>query len=228
MKHLAVVIVALILFARPAIAEDKAKARLAYRSASKHYDLGEFREALADFKEAYRNFEEPSFLFNIGQCHRQLGENEQAIRFFRTFLSKSPNAPNYADVSKMIDKLEQTMREQQAAAPAPQTASPAAPELVAPRRPAPTPEKAAPERAPSSAPAAAPVATPASSAARADAAVTSAAPPRARTPVYKKWWLWTTVGVVAVGVGVGLGIGLTRPHGTPTAQTNLGTYQPSF
>ena len=31
------------------------------------------------------------------------------------------------------------------------------------------------------------------------------------TPVYKKWWLWTTVGAVAaVALGVGLGVGLNQ------------------
>lgn len=31
------------------------------------------------------------------------------------------------------------------------------------------------------------------------------------TPVYKKWWFWTSIGVVvAAGVGVGLGLGLSR------------------
>jgi tetratricopeptide (TPR) repeat protein len=31
------------------------------------------------------------------------------------------------------------------------------------------------------------------------------------TPVYKKWWLWTVVGVVVVaGAGVGLGLGLSQ------------------
>ncbi len=34
--------------------------------------------------------------------------------------------------------------------------------------------------------------------------------PQGKKPLYKKWWLWTTVGgVVAVGLGVGLGLGLT-------------------
>ena len=45
------------------------------------------------------------------------------------------------------------------------------------------------------------------------APVVIAAPPVAaapRTPVYKKWWLWTAVvGVAAVAVGVGLGVGLS-------------------
>ena len=36
--------------------------------------------------------------------------------------------------------------------------------------------------------------------------------PAARTPVYRKWWLWTAVvGVAAVAVGVGLGVGLSGP-----------------
>ncbi len=37
-----------------------------------------------------------------------------------------------------------------------------------------------------------------------------------KTPVYKKWWLWTTVGAVAVGIGLGVGLGLgLRPAGAP-------------
>ena len=45
------------------------------------------------------------------------------------------------------------------------------------------------------------------------------APVADKKPVYKKWWLWTTVGLVAaagVGLGVGLGLGLSSgpPKGT--------------
>jgi tetratricopeptide (TPR) repeat protein len=44
-------------------------------------------------------------------------------------------------------------------------------------------------------------------------------------PIYKKWWLWTTVGlVVAAGVGVGLGVGLTQSAG-PEPSTDLGTFE---
>ncbi len=55
-------------------AENRARAREAYQAASQHYDLGEFQQALELFKEAYRNYEEPAFLFNIAQCHRALGQ----------------------------------------------------------------------------------------------------------------------------------------------------------
>ena len=42
---------------------------------------------------------------------------------------------------------------------------------------------------------------------------TTPPPPPARTPVYKRWWLWTAVGVVAAtGLAVGLGVGLSQPN----------------
>src|SRR5258707_15617719 len=65
--------------------EGKARAREAYRLATQHYNLGEYPEALKQFKEAYRLFEDASFLFNIGQCHRQMGNKQEAIRFYRTY-----------------------------------------------------------------------------------------------------------------------------------------------
>src|SRR6185295_9104407 len=44
-------------------------------------------------------------------------------------------------------------------------------------------------------------------------------PPTERKPIYKKWWLWTTVGVVAVGVGLGVGLGLgLAPSGPPSSE----------
>jgi tetratricopeptide (TPR) repeat protein len=76
--------VLLLLLAARAGAEDRERARQLYREATQHYDLGEYRDALASFREAYRNFEDPSLLFNIGQCYRQLGDKEQAVRFYRT------------------------------------------------------------------------------------------------------------------------------------------------
>ncbi len=45
-----------------------------------------------------------------------------------------------------------------------------------------------------------------------------------KTPVYKKWWLWTTVSVVAVGVGLGVGLGLglrSRTTCVFDTQTNM-------
>ena len=40
------------------------------------------------------------------------------------------------------------------------------------------------------------------------AAALPAGPGVARTPVYKKWWFWTIVGVAAVGTGTAIGLGV--------------------
>ena len=39
--------------------------------------------------------------------------------------------------------------------------------------------------------------------------------PTAQTPVYKKWWLWSIVGLVVAGGAVGLGVGLTQRQAAP-------------
>ncbi len=50
-----------------------------------------------------------------------------------------------------------------------------------------------------------------------------AAPKTVKTPLYKKWWLWTIVGVVVVG-GVATGVVLgTRDKHTNVPPTELGT-----
>ena len=47
--------------------------------------------------------------------------------------------------------------------------------------------------------------------------------PEGPRPVYKKWWFWTGVAVVAVGGGVGV-YAATRPGGGGAPETTLGTY----
>jgi tetratricopeptide (TPR) repeat protein len=65
----------------PAAAEDKAVARRAFSEGTRYYDLGQYAEALEAFKRAYWNYEEPSFLFNIAQCHRALNHKKESDRF---------------------------------------------------------------------------------------------------------------------------------------------------
>jgi tetratricopeptide (TPR) repeat protein len=208
----------------PVSADDLAKAHEAYHAGSQHYDLGEYREALESFKEAYRIHEDPIFLFNLAQCYRQLGDKAQAVRMYRSFLNKNENAPNRNQVRDMIAKLEKQLADEQAAktgppqgmlTPSPEPAS----EPVS--SPAPVPATAPPTMiAPSAKP------EPVAAAMAPESAPTEKL---AATPVYKKWWLWTAVGVAvavaAVGVGVGVGVNRSQPAKTPTAMTAFGTFK---
>ncbi len=47
----------------------------------------------------------------------------------------------------------------------------------------------------------------------------------ARVPTYKKWWLWTIVGVVAAGAATGIAVGLTQSNRTTGTIFNPATFQ---
>ncbi len=78
--------VLLLLCAAAAHADNKQVARDAYREGARFYDLADFDHALESFKKAYLAQEEPSLLYNIAQCYKQLGNKPEALRFYRTFL----------------------------------------------------------------------------------------------------------------------------------------------
>ena len=118
MKKLSVILL-LLFFASTAHAEDRAKARAAFRLGSQHYSLGEYQDALVAFKEAYRNYEDPSFLFNIAQCERQLDQRTDAIRAYRMYLVNAPDAAQPRGGARLIARLEHELAEERATKAAP-------------------------------------------------------------------------------------------------------------
>ena len=163
-------------------ADDPNMARKLFMSGTKHFDLGEYEQALSDFKEAYRIKDDPVLLFNIGQCHRMLKHNEDAVHAYKSYLSRASDAVNRADVERKIAALQEAIDKQNRAAEMPS-------HDVIQHDQAPPPAVAPPPVVVVAAPVAEPE----------------------RRPIYKRWWLWTTVGgVVVVGLGVGLGVGLTQ------------------
>ncbi len=162
--------------AAPVQAADRSKARDAYTSASNHYNLSEFAEALRDFKEAYRNFADPTILFNVAQCQRQLGAKQEAVYSYRAYLREATDPPNRAEVQQLIASLESALREEASSKARP-------PGGTLP------PEDATPaQHSEVTAPIA--VAQP-TTAPAVTVDLGAPIPVATRTPVYKKWWLWT-------------------------------------
>jgi tetratricopeptide (TPR) repeat protein len=194
--------------AAPDPAEVKAKA--AFKKAQADYDLGEFREALAKYSEAYRLKPLPAFLFNIGQCHRQLRQYERARFFYRRYLDLSKTRPSNADtVEQLIQEMDAKMQAAAAEAKAKEEAEAKAAEAEALVRTKEAEARAAQARAlePTRAPGAeGPGAAP--------AAVTAAVEPA--QPLTKKWWFWTGIGAVAL-----LGITIIANGSVQPTPTNL-------
>jgi tetratricopeptide (TPR) repeat protein len=97
--------------------------------ATVEYDVGHFDQALELYTRAYERYPKPALLFDIGQCHRQLGHYERAIFFYQGYLRGQPEAPNRPLVEKFLADSQQQLDAQRAAAansPPPTTAAPSA------------------------------------------------------------------------------------------------------
>ncbi|MSP62630.1 MAG: tetratricopeptide repeat protein [Myxococcales bacterium] len=208
----------LIALAGPAAAgEEEAiitRVRALFHRGTTHYNLTEYKEALADFTEAYRLKPDAAFLFNVAQSYRQLGEPERAAQFYRNYLREAKSPPNRVEVEKFIADADATIAARRAAA---QPTAVQAPQLDAPgagRPPAKVETPAAPVAAQvTQAPPAAPP---------------SPGPPSTREMPRSRTWLWVTIGVVAavvIGAGVGLGVALGGSH---EPETKLGTFTAVF
>src|SRR5947207_13123212 len=107
-----VLLIGLVAIATPAAAEDRVAARAAFNEGTRHFDLAQYDQALEAFKRAYWNYEEPTFLFNIAQCHRALGHKEDALAMYRSYLRKLPDAPNRSETQRFITDLDNAVAQE--------------------------------------------------------------------------------------------------------------------
>jgi tetratricopeptide (TPR) repeat protein len=189
-----------------AAAADLNAARAAYEEGKKHYALNDFAAALEAFKRAYWHSEQPVFLFNIAQCHRQLGNLPEAAKFYRSYLRQAPTAANRGEVEKTVARIEATLAQQQATVSAP------------PHTTVPPPSSSAKALDPTAkAPAAAPTATTTAAQGQPAALAVTAPPPRPERRRTRPW-VWALVGLGAAAV-VGVSVGVGVAYGRPTQST---------
>jgi tetratricopeptide (TPR) repeat protein len=91
------------------------RARKHYAVAQQLFSVGRFAEALPRYEAAFKAKPLPEFLFNIGQCHRNLRHYDKAIFSFRRYLTLKPHAANRAKVEKLINELEDKQRKKEEA-----------------------------------------------------------------------------------------------------------------
>lgn len=206
--------------------EAKQKAKTEYLEGMKSYNLSEFQPALERFKEAYRSYPDASFLFNIAQCQRQLGQKAEAVKSYRAFLRTSPRTGARTEVEAIIASLEKALTDEQAAKGAKPTGtigpgetgvSDPTPPVTPTPTPTPTPEPK-PTVAPTPTPEPNPTITPAP-----QPTVVASPPPKKRTGMWIA--IGVVVGLVVVGgVGAGVGIALSKTS-YPSADVNGPTYR---
>jgi tetratricopeptide (TPR) repeat protein len=211
--------------ARPASAGDARidAARAHSQEGDAYYKLEKYANAITEYEQAYLAKPDPSFLYNIAQCHRLMGHGAEAIKFYRRYLKDAPNAPNRAVAEKHIRDLEdaEAHGSQAPTSPSAPVVPPpvptASPPAAAPTEPV-TPLSPPPSASSLSAPA--PTSTPVSP----TPVVENGAPPPQSDqseshPIYSRWWFWTAIGAAVVG-GIVL-IAVSR-GGDPACPTSTG------
>ena len=170
------------------------KARAHFQQGDTYFKLEKYAIALQEFEQAYLAKQDPSFLYNIAQCHRLMGNRVEAVRFYKRYLNDAPNAANRPVAEKHIRDLESAL---------------GAEELTGAHPAAPPPAPGSATRRAGGSGDAARSADHTAAASRwrrrrrhraSDTMLTSPPPSQAdEHPIYTKWWFWTAAGGVVVG-----------------------------
>lgn len=207
------------------------RAKLLVEAGQKAYNRGQFAEALKEYLEAYDLKPLPGLLFNVAQCHRQLGQYERAAFFYRRYLALSPRPPKNAQmVKKLIAEVELKLarsrereeREGEDASSHARNASPArhgAPSRVANAPPSTEEPSSTGGARPNLEPERASIA----GAAPNEDAVRSLTEPapvvkESGDSIFKKWWLWAGLGAVAAGATAYV---IASPHPKATTLSQI-------
>ena len=172
--------------------------RALFERAEAKFNVGRFDEALVDYQAAYDVEPLPAFLFNIGQCYRNMGNYERAQFFFRRYTALDPRSPNRPAAERLIAEMDRLAGE------APTTTGSDEPPPSPPVQP---PSLAAP--APAADAYLAPVSPP-------TFVATKTEDSSAQPPVYRRPWFWITISAVVVAGGVATAFASTQngPHST--------------
>ena len=181
----AVMVMAAVLLAAPAVAapsEKEREARAHFQAGESHFKAGAFDDALAAYQAGYDAKPLPGFLVNIAQCQRRLGDLKAARATYQKFALVAPDSPLLPQVRSMIAEIDALLEKAESEKPA---SADAEEQVKAPEPVTPVPAAAAPREQP-----AAVLAAPATE------PTTETETPR------RRGWLWGVLGAVVVGGAV--------------------------
>ena len=87
-----------------AVAKDRA--RLLFEKGANAYRDGHFYDAVDIFLETNRLYPDPKLSFNVGRAFEGLGNQPGALRYYREYLRRMPDAPDRKEVTSHVEQLE--------------------------------------------------------------------------------------------------------------------------
>ncbi|MFH1129748.1 MAG: tetratricopeptide repeat protein [Pseudomonadota bacterium] len=177
--------------------DNKTEAKTHFEQGKVAFSRGQYEDALNEYTVAYRLLPLPGFLFNIGQCYRNLEQYEKAILSFQLYLQNVPQAANRNAVQQLVKELEDKLEQKRST----EEKIPAENEklVTKPFTEPPSEITKINEPLPLEPPPPTPMST----------SIT--------TPIYKKWWFWTAIAVAVGGGAVGAYYGIRSTQGLPSS-----------
>lgn len=84
----------------------KAQARVLFEKGANAYRDGRFYDAVDIFLETNRLYPDPKLSFNVAKAFEGLGNQSGALRFYREYLRRLPDAPDKKEVDGHVEQLE--------------------------------------------------------------------------------------------------------------------------
>jgi tetratricopeptide (TPR) repeat protein len=90
----------------PAPDTDVELAKAHFRTGEIYYERGRYPDAAREFEEAYRLSQRGELLYNMGKSYDGAGDQARALRAYRRFLSAVISSPDRKSVSDRVTALE--------------------------------------------------------------------------------------------------------------------------
>lgn len=87
----------------------KARAQLLFEKGVTAYREGRFYDAVDIFIETNRLYPDPKLSYNVGKSFEGMGNQADALRYYREYLRRLPDAPDARDVDGHVHQLEQAL-----------------------------------------------------------------------------------------------------------------------
>lgn len=177
------------------------------------YERGELEPSLREFQRSFDVCRLPPLLLNITKLNLKLGQLQEARETYAQYRRLDPDPPER--LRPELKALEEQLAG--AAAPTGESSAPSSPPSP------PSPPSPAPSPVPRTAPpvVTAPMVKNTPAPRKLPLVLASGPTAPAARPLHQRWWLWTTVGLVAAGAAVGLGVGLSQAQRPPEAALGL-------
>lgn len=87
----------------------KARAKLLFEKGVSAYRESRFYDAVDIFLETNRLYPDPKLSYNVGKAMESLGNQAGALRYYREYLRRLPDAPDAREVTDHVHQLEQAL-----------------------------------------------------------------------------------------------------------------------